>query len=274
MFFSAKELFNAASYMELHWQLEEFDGREDAPVTLSRVKKYVSACKKAILEREPWLGTEEDYGVDLYKWHRPWDVVPKLREFSAPEGEYAVGIEVEMGFNTRADASFIAKKVQHWKYIALDFEGGDEPIEATFPPFLYNKMSSKCQPFRYLKLLSDNADKVEEHSEYDEVGTHVNVSKGGAVANTDRVYAVKSVLEGLSYDSKCKYFGRRPYGYCNTYGGNGKYIEFKLFNSTTDSKVLRKYIHVAVALADIIYGDVDITQEVVIAALETAHSKR
>lgn len=271
MFFSAKELFNANGHMfVLSYELEDFDGR-NAPVTLSRVKKYVSACKKAILERETML----DQGfIDLYKWHRPWDVVPKLREFSAPEGEYAVGIEVEMGFNSRSDASFIAKKVQHWKYIALDYEGGDEPIEATFPPFLYNKMSSKRQPFRYLKLLTDNLDKVEEHDVDDQIGTHVNVSKGGAVANSNRAYQLKSILEDFNYAQNLKYFGRNPYGYCNTYGGNGKYIEFKLFNSTTDSKVLRKYIHVAVALADIIYSDVEITEEVVTAALETAHSKR
>lgn len=275
MFFSAKQLLEwdkGQAYSDLKWQLFYMDGKEEAPVTLSRVKKYVAACKKAIVERKEEIHTDYDEYISLWKWYRPWQVIPELKNFSAPDGEYAIGIEVEMGFVSQEAASKIASKVQHWKNIALDFEGGSYPIEATFPPFLYSKLSSKCQPIRYLKLLQENSDLVEEHGNDEEVGIHVNVSKGGSRLNGRRVDQVSNILRDLNQEENDRYFGRYPYSYANCYEGN--YIEFKLFNSTTDPKVLRRYIHIAVALSAIIYGEQEITTELVLSALSTAYNKR
>lgn len=275
MFFSAKQLHEhfINDPRANTWALGEFDGKGyyKNQVTMSRVKKYVKACKQAILQRQTIVRNDEGYAY-ITKWIRPWDVVPKLRNFSAPEGEYSVGVEIEMGFNSQSDASFIANKVGGWNNIALDYEGGRNPIEATFPPMLYSKVGSKSQPFRYLKLLRENEDKVFEHNQAANVGTHVNVGKGGVNPDYRRIDLMTNVLDRLSTGTCLKYFGRaRPYGYCYH---QDKYVEFKLFNSTTDGKKLRKYIHVAVALAEIIYGSGDITADTVTAALKAAHSKR
>lgn len=267
MFFSAKQLYESG--LVSFWELDDFDGMEKR-ASLSRIKKYVKACKTAILNREQDVETANDY-ISVFKWYRPWDVVPELKNFKAPDGEYAIGIEVEASFTD--DGRAVAKKIQHWKHVAVDFEASDDMMEVTFPPMLYNKLSSKQQPFRYLKLLRSDSTVV-DHDEDDEIGIHVNVSKGGHLPDTARTHTLGEMLRSHLSGAECrKYFGRaRSYGYGHAY--NRDYIEFKLFNSTTDSKVLRKYIHVAVALADIIYSDVDITEEVVLAALETAHSKR
>lgn len=271
MFFSARQLYDSSIVNQ--WELTDFDGK-DLPVSLNRIKAYVRACKKAIVNREQYASAN-DYsdGVDVFKWLRPWHVVPSLAEFKAPDGEYAVGVEVEACFSDRGKA--VANKVQHWKNIAIDFEGNAEMMEVTFPPTLYNKMSSKQQHFRYLKLLSKDStwlDHNDEDCDAGFVGIHVNVSKGGCDVNYDRVGRVTDELRELSEEENLKYFGREPYSYANSYGGN--YVEFKLFNSTTDSKVLRRYIHIAVALADIIYGEQEITIDLVRSALSTAYNKR
>lgn len=265
MFFSAKQLY--ASGIMSEYDLEEFDGK-DLPVSLNRIKKYVRACKKAIVAREEFAEAFGD--VEVFKWWRPWEVVPSLKEFKAPDGEYAVGIEVEACFIDRGQA--VAKKVQHWKNIAIDFEGNSEMMEVTFPPTLYSKMSSKQQHFRYLNLLRKEATWKDHKDEDEFVGIHVNVSKGGKTVYYYRVERLSYILRDLTHSENLKYFGREPYSYANNYGGN--YVEFKLFNSTTDAKVLRRYIHIAVALADIIYGEQEITAELVRTALSTAYNKR
>lgn len=278
MFFSAKQLLAHGDRNHLRYELEDFFG-EEVEVSLNKLKKYVAGCKKAIVSREKYCnsnGSCRDYDnhIDLHKWIRPWQIIPKLRQFSAPAGDYGIGVELEAGFNSKSDAQAIASKVQHWRNITLDFEYGiTNPIEATFPPFLYSKMSSKCQPFRYAKLLSQQDSGVRQHTAGEEVGCHINVSKGGVISPSyRRVYSMADILEcNLTRDEKNKYFGRQPYGYCYD---EEHYVEFKLFNSTTDSKVLRRYIHIAVALADIIYGEQEITDSLVRAALSTAYNKR
>lgn len=277
MFFSAKQLFDNMGD-RLEWELADFYGKE-VDVTLSRVKKYVAACKKAIVSREKYCnvkgtcsGIEYNF-VELHKWIRPWHVLPNLKNFSAPSGDYGIGVELEAGFVSKEAAQVMASKVQHWRNITLDWEYGiNNPIEATFPPFLYSKMSSKCQPFRYAKLLAAEGSGVHHHNSGSEIGCHINVSKGGKELNYRRVQQMASILEvDLRHSEKYKYFGRLPYGYCY-YEEN--YVEFKLFNSTTDVRALRRYIHMAVALADIIYGEQHITAELVRTALSTAYNKR
>lgn len=244
----------------------------NSPVSKSKVKKYVKACKASILSRDMSLG-EEFYYDYVGKWTRPWDVVPAIKNFQAPEGDYGIGIEVEMGFNSLEDAQFIAKTISNWRHIAIDEEGGNYPLEVTFPPFLYSKLSANSQPCRYLKLLKKESYRVARHYTDDEVGTHVNVSKGG-VSRYDsyRLEEVNSFLEDLSYRERLKFFGREPYGLGNTYGKDNV-IEWKLFNSVTDYKVLKRYINIAVALTDVVASDVEITEEVVMNALNLGYNK-
>ena len=119
MFFSAKELhahIHESRYRAADFK-EEFGGNG-----LKKVAAYVRACKQGIVARADAIEFEsgkENYGygwyprivdVDLWKWYRPWDVVPKLRDFQAPEGDYGIGVEVEMGFRSERAAQTIANK--------------------------------------------------------------------------------------------------------------------------------------------------------------------
>lgn len=198
--------------------------------------------------------------VGLSKWTRPWDVVPELRQFSVPEGDFGVGIEVEMGFKSTEDAAYFCNWMKDWKYVTFDYEGGDYPIEATFPPMLYSEMNNRSLPFRYLRKLTKEKDRVFEHRENDCVGTHINVSKGGITNyNPDgRLGDLNRALKELTgnKDLSTKYFGRRPYGLAFN---QGRYIEFKLFNSQLSDKRLRQYIDMAVSLVELVVGKLDTT---------------
>lgn len=270
MFFSAVQLHEFINSEEGKWNRRDLGYDYCGTVPLSKVQRYVKAAKEGILRRDGYINFEGN-STSLYKWFRPWEVVPKLRDFSPPVGDYGIGVEVEMGFTSRDASRSIARKIGGWKNIALDLEGGDHPIEATFPPVLLSKLSNRSQVFRYLKLLRDNDELVVRHSPSAMVGTHINVSKGGVEEiDFDRGYQVDYIIEDLDHDLKEKYFGRNPYGGCES---QGSYIEYKLFDSTTDSKALRKYINVAVALTDLICDNTQINEHSVIAALETGYNK-
>lgn len=244
----------------------------NTPLTLKEARNIMREVKQRMVARDV---SYFDGRAGLTKWFRPWDVVPELKEFTPPEGDYGIGIEVELGFTSRANVQHIANIIKDWKYIALDEEGGSFPLEVTFPPLLYSKLSSKSQPMRYLKLLKENEARIYRHSPGNLVGTHVNVSKGGVsfTRYANRVGAMHSALSGLDTTLEVRYFGRRPYGYIYIQGG-GKHLEFKLFNSTIDTAVLRRYIDISVALTDLIAGTEEITHTSLVAALERGYNKR
>ena len=273
MFFSSETLYNyyKANPYDTPWFLQD-KNNDFSTVNKRKVKKYVKACKDLIVNRDMTLGRE--YGFDYVgKWTRPWDVVPTLRNFKPPVGDYGIGIEVEMGFTSLENAQYIAKAISNWRHITIDEEGGAYPLEVTFPPFLYSKLSAKSQPCRYLKLLKKERRRVERHCTYEEVGTHVNVSKGGVECFSEhRIYRVNDILDWLPARLERKFFGRTPYGYGNICGKESV-IEWKLFNSVTDYKVLKRYINIAVALTDVVASDVEITKEVVMNALNLGYNK-
>lgn len=281
MFFSAEEL---KSYVEREGSYTclvsrakgvYYYGYDDTlPFSLKDAKDAIKRMRKAVVARS----RNDGDAIFTGKWLRPWEVVPKLQDFRPPAGEYGIGIEVEMGFNSRQDASYIADQIKDWRYIAVDREGGTHPIEATFPPVLLSKFNNS-QAVRYLRLLKKNEDRVFKHnSERACVGTHVNVSSGttrefdwGRIGSMERVLSAichGSVNRGRDAEFCLKYFGRRsPYG---TVYSQGNYLEYKLFNSTTNTKQLKKYVAVAVALTKMIEGDEPITVDTV---KETLRSK-
>lgn len=281
MFFSAKELKSYVTTSGDAYVRASAEGRyvssEDyenpAHFSLAKAKAAIKRMRKAVVDRSRYNGDDIFTG----KWLRPWDVVPKLRNFRPPQGEYGIGIEVEMGFNSQQDASYIADQIKDWKYIAVDREGGTHPIEATFPPVLLSKFNNS-QAVRYLRLLKKNEDRVYAHGVAASVGTHVNVSSGTTrIFGWERVENMDDVLRYICYGRAgsghetefcLKYFGReRPYG---TVYSQGHYLEYKLFNSTTSTKQLKKYVAVAVALTKMIEGDEPITVDTV---KETLRSK-
>lgn len=281
MFFTAKELHSYVTASEDAHVRALAEGRytsyEDyenpAHFSLAKAKAAIKRMRKAVVDRS-W---DNGDGIFTGKWLRPWDVVPKLRNFRPTAGEYGIGIEVEMGFNSRQDASYIADQIKDWKYIAVDREGGTHPIEATFPPVLLSKFNNS-QAVRYLRLLKKNEERVYAHSGNASVGTHVNVSSGTTPSFGDtRVENMDNALGHICHGSTqngrdtefcLKYFGRAcPYG---TVYSQGHYLEYKLFNSTTSTKQLKKYVAVAVALTKMIEGDEPITVDTV---KETLRSK-
>lgn len=276
MFFSAPEFMRYVNSDEGRYARATYFGSY-RPITLKQARSFMRLVRNSIVERnmEPRIDGYNDY-LPLYKWLRPWAVVPKLRDFAPPPGEYGVGVEVECGFIDDDAASFIADKIKNWKYVAIDYEGGVHPIEATFPPFIYSKMrNDRTQVLRYIKLLSDNSSLVAPKDQY--VGFHVNVSKGGPDGkcvgfSQARIDRINYALDDLSNRENFKYFNRNPYGKLYSRGGN-RWVEMKLFDSTTDVATARRYIHTAVALADLLYSGRAITAESVRAALEAGYNK-
>lgn len=233
------------------------------PMTKKETALALRKIKDAIVARQSEIG---QYYIG--KWLRPWGVVPALANFRPPQGDYGVGVEVEYGFTSPGAASTAATFVRNWRYVTLDREGGQYPLETTFAPILYSKLTLKSQPFRYLKFLNDNASRllVQHNSRF--VGTHINVSAHERLDSV-RVSRTNSWLTSLSLQQKTKYFGRDPYGYI--YHRN-RYVEMKLFNSTTDRKALRRYINIAVSLVKLMESTAQITQENVLAALENGYN--
>lgn len=278
MFFSAREYHSWLNSSEGVYDKRRIIGDRFGHVSLKAAAKKLRLIKDAIVNRDEYA--ELDNSVDfygdceeyVYKWHRPWHVVPKLKNWRPPAGDYGIGVEIELGFNTASAARRVAQAVRNWRYVALDIEGPAYPIEATFPPFAYSKMDSKKQPFRYLKLLRERPDDIYQHDPASCTGTHINVSSQVTSYDSRRLERLRMAFDSLSRSQNYKYFGRMPYGYVNHY--SGKYLEFKLFNSTTDSKVLRRYIHIAVALTELVISEREITRESVLDALEAGYNKR
>lgn len=299
MFFSAKQFMSWANSSRINYTSVRYNyGQEDnvrhfgsgtalvsysqEPLTLKECQHLLREVKAAIADRDV-----NRYSM-LGKWYRPWMVVPELINWRAPAGDFGVGVEVEMGFRDRDAARTVANHIKNWKYVAIDYEGGRDPIEATFAPIRYSKLSSKSQVIRYLKYLNTVRNLVVNHSNNTAVGTHVNVSVGDHVTLTlfgSRLREVNNQLSNIcsrrdqygdftgTSESAGKYFGRYPYGWGNL--GGSKFIEWKLFNSQLDPKRLIQYIDIAVALTKLVVTtSIPVTQDSVLAALEEGYNKR
>ena len=282
MFYSKKEFYDAVAaqgarriFPSLLIARCSTNGR----VERKKSDAMLAEIKKGVLDRTEHLelgrgGDGYFQYVHLGKIYRPWSIIPALRDFSPPEGDFGVGVEIEYGFTSNETAKTAMYHVRNWKHVALDREGGTHGVEATFPPILYSKLSKRDKPFRYLDYLAANPNMLSQH--YGAVGTHINVSASCRIGGNRRE-SVNQVLAYLSEARKLKYFNRMPYGYINSRSenadGNG-YVEMKLFNSTTCSITLRRYINIAVSLVQLITSETPITETSVIEALEAGYNKR
>ena len=236
----------------------------------SLTKQQVDSINKEAHKR---IVTRNVVGVG--KWLRPWKVVPRLANFNVPEGDFGVGIEIELGFRNITKAQEVAKYLIKQRNTTLDFEGGANGIEATFPPELFSKFGDKSPPLKYLRKLNKLKNHVTKHSPGSHVGTHVNVTKGGVSGHYNhaveaRRLTVNRFLRDLSFEKKAKYFGRpQPYGYMYL---RDKLVECKMFNSVTDPTALKRYVNTAVKLVDLLHNDTPITEGIVEEALETGYN--
>lgn len=282
MFYSKQEFYDAVEADRQHNVFS--DSLRSLCLTNGRMDRkksdaLLAKIKKGVLERSEQLILGRDvYGFtsSLYlgKIQRPWSIIPALRDFSPPEGDFGVGVEIEYGFTSNNTAKVAMYHVRNWKHVALDREGGTYGVEATFPPILYSKLSKRDKPFRYLDFLAANPSILSRH--YGAVGTHINISAHTRIYE-DRRETVNGILQRLSHEQKLKYFNRTPYGYINARSESSSsvgYVEMKLFNSTTCSITLRRYINIAVSLVKLMTSTEAITHDSVIAALEEGYSKR
>lgn len=245
----------------------------NSPVSLETCTIIMRRANAALARRDQ----DEMSNLGLFKWIRPWDVIPKLRNIVAPPGDFTVGVEIEMGFASQAASSLVAKKVLRMRNVTADWEGGTYPIEATFPPALYSKFGPKSPSVKYVEFLAANLSILRHSGHY--VGTHVNVGSPELNANPNRVgrlAAVNGYLQSLSSEDKAKYFGRAApyrYGIMQQSSGGNAFVEWKLFNSSHEVPRFCSYVHTGVELVRLIASDIPITEASVRRALDTGYHK-
>lgn len=284
MFYSAKDL--SAYFQEKGVPGWAFHQRTKIPsADIKSTRKFLRAFHEDIRMRNDNAWHNKS-GVEIYKFLRPWDVVEKLASFEPPVGDYGIGVEVECGFNAIEYSREARAFVSRWHNVAVDTEGSYYGTETTFKPILLSKLSSKSQCMRYVAKLGEMQQECKLNiGEYD--GTHVNVSIGGVNDNFIDEGEVEDVMGYLTSAQNLKYFGRTsPYGYAfGRWTANSKpFVEWKLFRTTTDPEVLRRYIHTAVALTELFRstytgvpsyeGDTyDVSRDMLIETLEKTYNK-
>lgn len=282
MFYSNKEFYDAVARNEDNFN--ELAAIRRACMTKkglskAKVSKQLAKIKQGVLNRVNFLdvgsnSSNNSYRISLYKIRRPWNVVPALRDFRPPVGDFGVGVEVEYGFVSEPAAKEVMYHVRNWKHVALDREGGFHGVETTFPPILYSKMSKRDKPFRYLDYLAANQHLTVPHAGM--VGTHINISAHNGI-NRERIWQMNNVLAALTSEQYQRYFNRMPYGFINERNENAEsslgYVEMKLFNSTTCSTTLRRYINIGVALVELLTSTTPINEISVVDALEEGYLK-
>lgn len=255
-------------------------GHRKPSFSMKEARDLMRRVRKATVSRNLEISSQRTGGAGLFKWYRPWEVVPEIRDWAPPAGDFGVGVEVEYGFRELEDAQYIAGKVEYWKNVCVDDEGqagraGVYGLEVTFPPMVYSKISSRSPVFRYTKMLSENLQRIAPHTEGWFVGTHVNVSSSTPHNNTLYNQVREHIAIRTTPAQNLKYFGRAQL-YQNTAMNYTKFIEWKMFNSTTDVKQLKRYINVAVELTKLCVGDgtETITLAQVLEACEAGYNKR
>jgi hypothetical protein len=218
-----------------------------AIINKSVAKTILKECLDAALERRQGN-----------KANRPWFLVDVTKNLDPTQAWY--GWEFEGGYATEEDYKRVIKYFwSRFPYSAIDIEGhGHYSAELTFSPC--NEADLDDESFGLMKLtkfINRNKIGTTQWGIGSMVGTHVNISTPAYRAlSQEQAYIVASRLgdmlnSGLTYDEKIEFFGRQPYGYAfpqRTSDGK-QWIEFKVFNSTTDLDELRKYARTAKRIA-------------------------
>lgn len=207
-------------------------------------------------------------GYTFSKWHRPWESYRSAEELpnrlKLNRDKVWVGVEIEIGARSAADMHSIRQYLlNNFEFVTADREGGPFPIEATFPPCEMGKLLAKDSYISryYADVLT--TDQVVTHASNAFVGTHFNIS----TPYTRRVSAVtlaensNVLINMLVTESNAatpsgnsrhgsgtlvhKLFGRYPYGAAYNHG---KFVEYKLFNSTHNPEHFAWYARVMKAL--------------------------
>lgn len=241
------------------WLRTNTDGQA---LTLEQAEAGIAALKN---------GLTFALGYTFAKWHRPWELYRSEEELpnrlKLSRDKVWVGVEIEIGARSVSAMHGIRQYLlNNFEFVTADREGGSYPIEATFPPCEMGKLLAKNSYISryYTDVLTTN--QVVNHTSNAMVGTHFNISTPHTRRSSHGadVLAANSntLIEQLLAESHTatpsgnarhnaagtlvhKLFGRYPYGVAYS---RGKFVEYKLFNSTRNPEHFAWYARVMKAL--------------------------
>lgn len=200
---------------------------------------------EAVLNKVAELAVEGKF--PLYKTMRPHDIVPSIRDFKPKKGDYGVGIEYELRPVNQAARKAIIDFVRDMPYVTADSDGGGSLLEITFPPINVSDIDvNTWGPTMLAAYLRDNKLVDEQFMRSHAVGIHVNLSNDSNNGNWSRAF-----MYGADYgppllsEKLHKFYGRRPYGGANN---QGKFVEFKMFQSLPDPNWIMWCVNAAIIL--------------------------
>lgn len=174
--------------------------------------------------------------------------------------------EYETGFASEAEYNAVVNYMFRYQpYTTIDREGhGTYAAELTFSPTNADVAAAETSPiFRLYEFFKRHRIRGSRWSPNSVIGTHVNISTPAyrndayAVHHSSAVQMLNVALANMAAQHKTELFGRTPYGYAFAQSGGGKrWVEFKLFNSTFDVEVFKRYNKVALKLADALEASV------------------
>lgn len=198
---------------------------------------------------------------------RPHDIVPSLRDFKVPAGDFSVGLEIEHRMTSDARHKAV-DWLRNEPRACMDADGGSL-FEATFPPILFSEITDDWGPYRYSRFL--HAEKLTAASYALGIGIHVNVGSDPETmkkANANIYYG----WDGFpNREKNQKYFNRQPYGGIYQQAG-GKFWEMKMFACTTDVDKIGWYATAGVAILKTFAAGKS-TADSIYAALEVAYNE-
>lgn len=191
------------------------------------------------------------------KYLRPWELDNQLYA-RLDRTKPWWGFEFETGYKSREDRAAVINHVwDTWNNVVFDSEGeGNAAVEITFAPQESEKFhDGTADAFKFVEYLTNNPRVMQGNGAA--VGTHLNFSHPNLTTNNygrvaqglQRTVAVlpKNCAEG---DTRLHMFGRAAlYGgfFCNA-AEESCWIEGKLFRTTYDIEVFKRYLKVSEGL--------------------------
>jgi len=191
------------------------------------------------------------------KVFRPYDHT-NVTDMGLDPSQPWIGFEFETGYASKdAMRKCLGYCWDSFDNVTFDGEGeGEHFSEVTFAPANLSSFVDQSAPAaQYMKFLSDNREMTYNSGE-SAIGTHVNISlpvmRGRTQQTAQTLYniipALNRSLGTLSADDNLGFFGReRLYAgfFLNSDNHNNSWFEGKLFRTTYNYDVYKKYIRVS-----------------------------
>lgn len=240
---------NQPTARAMEWLRQNASG---ASLTLEQAEQGIALIKEGVITSN---------GYTFSKWYRPWESFRNRDELPTrlklnPEKTW-VGVEIEIGARSREAMHNIRRYLlDNFDFVTADREGGNYPVEATFPPCEIDKLLAEGSYLNqyYANVLT--TDQVNAHSNTASVGTHFNISTPHTRRNSASTLQLNTgnLIDTIMMDDNerdasdrltRKLFGRWPYGRAYNHD---HFVEYKLFNSTRNPEHFAWYVRVMKAL--------------------------